>query len=413
MAQLAKKLQAPFRQGTFTALNNPNFRAYFIGQLISMSGSWMQRVALSYLIFNVTQSEAWLGLIACASGIPVLIVSPFAGVFVERLPRRRLLYVTQTSQMVLAFILAALVFSGAIQTWHILILALLLGVTNAFDAPARQTIVADLVGMENLPSGIAVNSMIVNGSRVLGPSIAGIFLVTLGAGWCFFLNGISFLAVLYTLWVIEIPNTPRLKQSSPILRQFREGLRFARQNQVVLALLLLSVNGGIFSWSLVEIFSAFADLVLKSPEEGLAIISAANGVGALVAGLMVTYFTRRLGRGQYIAYVAIGTSLSMYLLSRMVTVPTAALMSFVAGFCIISYFVTINTTLQVTIPPEFRGRVLSLYTLAIMGFTPFGSLALGFIAEEISTPDAMAIYAVLSGLVSAAILIKLPALIRT
>jgi MFS family permease len=412
MASIAQKLQAPFRQGTFTALHNPNFRMYFFGQLISMSGTWMQRVALGYLVFQLTRSEFTLGLVACASGIPVLLVSPFAGVVVERLPRRYLLFLTQTAQMILAFILALLVFTNAVQTWHIFVLALLLGLTNAFDAPARQTIVADLVGLENLPSGIAVNSMIVNGSRVLGPAVAGLFLTAFGAAWCFLLNGVSFLAVLFTLAVIHIPDIERPKTTPHVFLEFREGLRFARHHQVVLALLLLAVNGGLFSWSIVELYPAFADRILHSPKEGLAILSVASGLGALIAGLMVTYFTKITGRGRYIAYVAVGTSLFMALMTYTLTVPLAALMSFIGGFCIISYFVTINTTLQITIPPEFRGRVLSLYTLAIMGFTPFGSLLLGSIAESIGTPQAMRLYAVVSFAVSMIIIVKLPALLR-
>jgi MFS family permease len=396
------------RVGTFAALQSSNFRLYFIGQLLSMSGTWMQNVAQGFLVFQLTKSEFWLGIVACAAGLPLLLLSPFAGVIVERMPRRRLMLITQVIQMMLAFILAALVFTNAVQIWHIVVLATLLGITNAFDAPARQTFIVDLIGKDLLPSGIAMNSIIVNGSRVLGPTVAGIFLATFGAAWCFLLNGLSFLCVIGTLFALHLDSESRPKQKTRALAQLREGLRYVRSHPVVMPLILLSGAGGFLCWATISLFPAFSDVVLHAPEEGLAIISAANGVGAVLAGLVISYLGQKYGRGRILTTIGLMTGIFIALMSRTTTLPLAALMSAGFGFCAISFFVTINTSIQLTIPNEFRGRVLSIYTWSIIGLNPFGALLLAFLAEEIGNPDALAIYGGLLWLVCAAVLVKFP-----
>jgi MFS family permease len=396
------------RVGTFAALRNPNFRLYFIGQLISTSGTWTQNVAQGYLVFQLTKSEWWVGVIACAVGLPMLFISPYAGVIVEHFPRRRVLMVTQVIQMVLAFILTALVLTNTIQIWHIVGLALVLGVTTAFDAPARQTFISDLVGRELLPSGIALNSVIVNGSRVFGPTLAGLLLVLLNVTWCFFLNGISFLFVIFMLALVKPPALDRPDKRPGAFTQIREGLGYVRHNSVVLPLLLLSSVGGILCWSVISQFPAFADEVMHSPENGLALLSAANGVGAVITALTISSLARRFGYGRILTIVTVATSVFIILLSQTTNLVTGALASAAMGFAVIAYFVTINTTIQLNIPDQYRGRVLSLYTLTIIGLNPFGALVLGALAEWLRTPSAMLIYGVLFGIASIAILIKFP-----
>jgi MFS family permease len=386
---------ASVRFGTFAALQSPNFRLYFVGQLISTSGTWMQTIAQGYLVFQLTQSELMLGLVACAAGLPMVLVAPFAGVFVERLPRRRVMLVTQTAQMLLAFILAALVLSGTVQIWQIMTLALLLGLTNAFDAPARQTLISDLVGLERLGSGIALNSIIINGSRVFGPTLAGLMLATVGVAWCFVLNGFSFLFVIATLLRLRITPAERAPSALSPLGQLREGLAFAWRHEIVFPILLLAAGGSFLCWGTLSLFPAFADVVLGSPKDGYALISAANGVGAVLGGLIVSGLGARYGRGRVLSIAGPLIGVCIALMSRATTVPAAALLSAGYGFFAVAFFVTCNTTLQLAIPNGFRGRVMALYTLMMIGFNPFGALLLGIIAERAGSPNALLLYGAL------------------
>lgn len=412
MTQSALPLPIAPRVGTFTALRQTNFRLYFIGQIISMSGTWMQTVAQGYLVFSLTRSEAWLGVVACAAGLPMLFIAPLGGVVVERMPRRRLLMITAAIQMSLALILAGLVFTETVAIWHIVVLALALGTTNAFDAPARQTFISDLVGRELLISGIAMNSLIINGSRMVGPAIAGLFLTTFGPAWCFLINGISFLAVLAMLAILRLPpNTAPRKESRP-LEELRSGVRYARQEPVVRAILLLAVTGGLFGWSIVALFPAFSDVVLHSPEEGLAVVAATNGLGAVLAGVLVAWMGQTFGRGRVISVAAVAVAVTMGIFASTRTIPAAAVMSTVLGFGLLSYFVTLNMTIQTTIPNDFRARVMSLYTLCIIGLNPFGALLMGAVAGVIGTAAAFGINAVCFGVIALAVLVKSPDLRR-
>lgn len=399
----SSSVSAP-RVGTFDALQSANFRLYFVGQLISSSGTWMQTIAQGFLVFQITQSELMLGLVACAAGLPMLCVAPFAGVIVEGMPRRRVMLVTQTIQMFLAFILAALVMTNSVQIWQIMVLATLLGLTNAFDAPARQTLISDLVGLDRLASGIALNSIIINGSRVFGPTLAGIMLATVGVAWCFFLNGVSFLFVLVTLLLLRISPSDRPRPTTSALAQLREGLQYARQHETVFPLLLLAAGGGFFCWATLSLFPAFADVVLGSPKDAYAFISAANGFGAIFAGLFISTFSQRFGRGRVLTVVGPFIGIFIALMSRTTTIPAAALMSAGFGFCAIAFFVTANTAIQLAIPNTFRSRVLALYTLMLIGLNPFGALLLGSIAERIGNPNALLLY----GLILAAICAYVP-----
>lgn len=396
------------RTGVFAPLQNTNFRLYFFGQLISTSGTWMQNVAQGYLVFQLTRSELWLGVVACAMGIPILLITPFAGVIVERMSRRQLLLLTQSAMMSLALILAALVFTNAVQIWHIVVLALLLGTCTAFDAPARQTFISDLVEKDLLPGGIALNSIIINGSRTLGPTVAGILLITLGTAWCFLLNGLSFLVVIGSLLLMRLETRPSDARHSSALTELREGLRYVRRHPVVPPLLMLSASGSFFGWSTMALMPAFSDEILRSPETGFALVTAASGLGAVLAGLLIATLTRKFERGRIVAFMAIATPVFALLLSRMTTVPTAVLMSLGAGFSIIAYFVSINTAIQLVIDNELRARVLSLYTLTIMGLNPFGALLLGTIAERIGTPDALTLFALTLGAICTAVLVRFP-----
>lgn len=369
----------------------------------------MQIVAQGWLVFHITQSELWLGIVACAGGLPSLLFSPFAGVWVDRMSRRTLLILTQGAQMILALALAYLTFANVVQVWHVVVLAFLTGITNAVDAPARQAFVRDMVGTECVSSGIALNSMTFNGARIVGPAIAGVVLAKFGPGWCFLLNGISFLAVLFMLGIMHVEGETFTKSSASQLRLLREGVSYSRQHGIILPLLLLSTITCVFLVNLVTVLPAFADLVLRSPVDGLSLLSTAQGVGAVFAALLMAWLARKLGRGHVVVLTVIMMSASGLALSQTQAMSLAALFIAIFGFSMILFFITINTMLQSIVPDIFRGRVLSLYTLTFMGLSPFGALAMGLLASGAGTPQALAIYAVLNGVLSAWVLLRWPA----
>lgn len=399
-------VHARLQTGTLSALRYPNFRLYFFGQLISLSGTWMQGVAQSWLVFQLTRSELQLGLVACAAGLPSLLLSPFAGVLVERVPRRTLLICTQTTQMLLALILAFLTFTNTVQVEHVMLLAFCLGVTNAADAPARQTFISDLVGKNERSSGIALNSIMINASRIVGPSVAGFILATVGASWCFLLNGLSYIAVIVMLSVMHVHNTVQNTRAASPISQLREGLRFARQHPVIGPLLLFSIIASLTTINIVTILSAFADTVLHSPIAAYAQMNTAQGIGAVLAGVTMTWAGRRFGRGHVILYMAALSPLLILLVSRLTDPQPAVFVMGLFGFCIIMMFVNINTVIQSEVPDEFRGRVMSLYTLTFFGFSPFGALALGSTAQAIGAADAIALYTMVGGILTLLVLVR-------
>ncbi|MBL8161779.1 MAG: MFS transporter [Anaerolineae bacterium] len=396
------------RARTLSALQNHEFRRYFIGQLISLSGTWMQTVAQGWLVFHLTQSELWLGVVACAAGLPSLILSPFGGVLIDRLPRRNVLIFSQTAQMTLALILAALTFTNQVQVWHIVVLAALLGIVNAVDAPSRQAIIADLVGHDKLNSGIALNAIMFNGSRVVGPAVAGIALTSVGPAWCFLLNGLSFLAVIAMLLTIT-PKRPEQTSDGfhPLLR-LKEGLRFSRRHPTIWPLLLLAATASIFTANISQLMPAFADTVLNSPKEAYAAMSTATGLGAVVAAALMASLGQRYGRGRVVTVMAGFVLVAVLLVTRTTSIPVAIGLMGMFGFGIILEFVTVNTLIQSEVPDAFRGRVMSLYTLTWFGLAPFGALTLGALAQVIGTPDAMLIYALIGGVLSVTILLRSP-----
>jgi MFS family permease len=395
---------------TLSALRFPNFRLYFLGQLVSLSGTWMQIVAQGWLVFHLTQSELSLGVVACASGLPALLLSPFAGVIVDRFPRRTILLISQSAQMMLALILAALTFANAVQVWHIVTLAFFLGMVNAIDAPSRHAIIFDLVGHDDLPSGIALNSIMFNGSRVVGPVAAGIALTQVGPAWCFLLNGLSFLAVIFMLFIIQIPNLTRNSSEFHPLTRLKEGLHFSRHHETIAPMLVLAAVAGIFSANVSTLLPAFADTVLHSPKEAYAAMTTSTGLGAVFSAVVMAYLGRRFGRGRVVTAMAVVVLVATLLVSHTTSINAAVLLMGVFGFGIILQFVTVNTLIQNEIPDEFRGRVMSLYTLTWFGLSPFGALALGLTAQTIGTPNAIALYAMIGGVFGLLILWRSPKL---
>jgi MFS family permease len=408
----AAKPPSALQHSTLSALRYTNFRLYFIGQVVSLSGTWMQSVAQGWLVFHLTQSELALGIVACAAGVPALILSPVAGVMVERIPRRNILIFSQIYQMILAFVLAFLTATNMVQVWHIIVLAFLLGIINAIDAPARQTIIKDMVGTENLPSGIALNAIMFNASRVVGPAAAGIALTQLGPAWCFFVNGLSFLAVIFMLIIIKVQTLVAKNDQFAPLARLREGLAFARHHATIRPLLLLAINASLFTVNISTLLPAFADTVLHSPKEGFAALSTATGIGAVIAAMLIPIAGRRFGRGRVVTVMGIFTTLACIVVSQTSDATIATIFMGLYGFAIIMQFTTVNTLIQSEVPDEFRGRVISLYTLSWFGVSPFGALALGLVAQLIGAPIAILIYSIIGGVLGGIVALRSPEMRR-
>lgn len=366
---------------TFAAFQHRNYQLYFLGQLVSVAGTWMQIIAQGWLVYQISQSELTLGLVGFASAIPALLISPWGGVVVDRVPKRNLLVMTQASAMGLAFILAALTFTGQVQVWHIILLAAGLGVVNAFDAPARQAFVVEMVGREAMTNAIAMNAIMFNSARVIGPALAGLALVAVGAAWCFFLNGLSFLAVITSLLAMRLPpQTPGHHTTAP-WQELTRGLRYVHSQPELFALLLLALIFSVFGISYGTLLPAFADKVLHVGAAGYSAVNSASGLGAICGAFVVARYGDRGKRGQWLVWANIAFPIILLAFAYNPNFYLSLALAFGLGVGFMSQFTLINTLLQTHVADEMRGRVLSLYTLTFFGFSPFGNLAIGILAE--------------------------------
>jgi MFS family permease len=394
---------------TFVAMRHRNYQLYFGGQLISNIGTWMQVIAQAWVVYQLGHSELTLGLVAFASAIPTLIISPWGGVVVDRMSRRNLLLMTQTGAMFLAFILAALTFTGTAREWHVIVLAALLGVVNAFDAPARQTIVMELVGKQDLPNAIALNSMMFNSARVIGPAVAGLMLAAVGAAWCFTINGISFFAVLISLWLMKLPPHRRAIQTNSPWQQLVSGFQYAMHNNEISALILLSLVFSIFGISYSTVLPAFVEKTLHQGATAYGWVNAATGLGAVTgAFLLANHHISHGRRGKMLVITNVAFPLILIAFSFASIYPLSLLLAYGLGVGFMVQFTTINTLLQTRVSDEFRGRVMGLYTITFFGFAPFGNLMIGFLGQKLGLGIAMASFAVLSLILSRVVLMKTP-----
>jgi len=350
--------------------------------LISVAGTWMQIVAQAWLVYQLSHSELMLGVVGFASAIPALIISPWAGVVVDRVNKRNLLVVTQSAAMVLAFILAVLTFTGLVQVWEIVALAALMGAVNAFDGPARQAFVVEMVGRADLPNAIALNSMMFNGARVIGPALGGLLLATVGTAWCFFINGLSFLAVIGCLLLMRL--TPRLRAleiGSP-WTDLKHGLRYVLLHRNIFALLMLALIFSVFGISYNTVLPAFADQILGAGATGYGAVNAFIGVGAVIGAFIMARYGDRGQRGRWLVWMilAFPFMLLLFALNTQFILALGLAVGLGVGFMLV--FTGINTLLQTNVDDQMRGRVMGLYTLTFFGFAPFGNLAIGTLAER-------------------------------
>jgi MFS family permease len=398
--------------GILRTLRHRNFRLYVGGQLISLAGTWMQNVAQGWLVYQLSRSEFTLGMVGFASAIPALLISPWGGVLVDRFSKRKLMVMTQIGAMSLALILSLLTFVGWIQVWHIVLMAVCLGAINAIDGPARQAFVVEMVGREDLPNAIALNSITFNIGRVLGPAIGGALLVSLGAAWCFLVNGLSFLAVIASLLAMALlPHTAQLHHTSP-WQELKSGLSYVRDQPTIRALLLLSLILSLFGIAYVALLPAVVDKMLNRGAATYSTLNTAIGIGAMTSVLLLTNYGERVGRGRWLSFLALFFPLMLGIFAFTRNYQLAILLAALLGAGFIGEYVLLNTLLQTQIQDVMRGRVLSLYTLTFFGFTPFGNLAVGALAEWINLSTAIALCAATTLILSGLVLYSAPALHR-
>jgi MFS family permease len=373
------------------ALRHRNYRLFFSGQLISLVGTWMQQVAEAWLVYRLTGSAALLGVAGFASQIPVFLLATIGGTVADHSNRHRILVITQTTSMVLPLILAALVFTGHVRVWHVFALAATLGVVNAFDVPARQAFVVEMVGKDDLVNAIALNSSIVNGARTIGPAVAGVLLAAVGEGWCFLLNGLSYLAVITGLLLMQLPARDKHLHHPPALAATVEGFRFVRRSTPIRDLLLLVGLVSFAGMSYSVLMPIFADSILHGGAKGLGLLMASAGFGSLCGALSIASrsSTRGLGRIVGISALTFGAGLMVFALSRAFWL--SAVLLFVVGMSMITQAASTNTLIQSMVPDELRGRVMAVYAMMFMGMSPIGALVQGALAERIGAPYTLVI----------------------
>jgi MFS family permease len=369
----------------FRALRYRNYRLFFSGQLISLIGTWMQSVAQAWLVYRLTGSSLLLGLVGFAGQIPVFLLASIGGMVADRKSRYRIIIATQTSAMLLAFVLSALTLLGHIKVWEIMVLASLLGLVNAFDIPARQAFVIEMVGPQDLINAIALNSAIFNGARILGPAVAGITVAAIGEGWCFFANGVSYIAVIVGLLLMTV--TPRARgRGRSGLHSLVEGFHWVARTGPIRALLLLLGLVSLTGMPYMVLMPIFADRILHSGARGLGLLMGASGVGALIGTLALAARHGVSGLGRWVMLAAMGFGTSLVLFSMSHTFWLSMLLVMPAGFSMILQMASSNTLIQTMVPDELRGRVMAVYSMMFMGMAPFGALLSGAIAQHVGAP---------------------------
>ncbi|MBI4386797.1 MAG: MFS transporter [Elusimicrobia bacterium] len=397
------------QQDPLRSLGHPNFRLYFVGQAISMTGTWMQTIAQMWLVYRLTRSPALLGLVGFVGQAPTILFGLFGGMVADHFDRRRILLWTQSVALSQALGLAILTYTDAIQVWHVFAMAALLGSANVFDMPARQALVADLVDRPNLGNAIALNAFLINASRMIGPALAGFCIGLWGESICFFLNAASYVALIFGLFRMRLALAPKEIPSSwqESWLHIRAGLRYAfshKQMRDILLLLSLISLAGVPFMALLPIFS---DAVLRRGAQGFGLLTGASGAGAILASWHLAYRSniRGLRRLTGISAAAFGASLVLFSVSK--HFPTSLCIMTLTGWGMMALFTGCNTQLQTLTSDAMRGRVMGLFSMTFMGVTPLGNLAAGFAADRIGAPLTLAVGGLLC-LVSGAVFLKQP-----
>uniref|UniRef100_Q3AP17 Transporter, putative n=1 Tax=Chlorobium chlorochromatii (strain CaD3) TaxID=340177 RepID=Q3AP17_CHLCH len=369
----------------FPAFANPDFRRYFPGQVISMIGTWMQMVAQGWLVYELTGSAFDVGMAAAATTFPTLFLSLFGGLLVDRYPRRTILFWTQSSAMLLAFILGIVTMTGTVTMGIILLLSFLLGCVNAINVPALQAFLSEIVRRDHLPSAIAMNSAIYNSSRVIGPALAGWLIAYSGAGIAFIVNGFSFFAVLLSLFTMKTKRrAPTVIESNPLLA-IREGVLYAWNHKLIRLCIYYIAIVSVFSWAYVSMLPVIAKQRFGMDASGMGSLFGISGIGSVMGTIMVSMLANKI---QPLRFIAIGSLIfAVALLGFTLTenLPLAMVGLFFAGFGLVAAVSTLSATIQGAVEDRFRGRVMSLYMMIFMGFMPLGNVTIGYLSDLFGT----------------------------
>jgi MFS family permease len=376
----------------FRALKHRNFQLFIAGQLVSLIGTWMQTTAQLWLVYDLTHSPALLGIFGFANQIPMLVLASVGGYVGDRYSRHRGVIATQTISMMLAFILAGLTLTHHIHEWSLIAITFLVGIVNAFDVPIRQAFFVEMVGKEDLPNAIALNSSIFNGARVVGPAIAGFAIAWIGAGWCFFLNGMSFFAVILALMAMRIQPQERKPSTESPLQSLLQGFRFAMKDRPIRSALLLLSLLSLLGLQYSVFMPIFANDILHAGARGLGLLMSAAGVGAVLGALQFAARTAYKGLAKWIAAMSVICACGLIVFSQSHVFWLSAAVLFVVGFAATSQMAATNTTVQNRVPDELRGRVMAVYATMFMGVQPLGALLAGGIAKRIGAPSTLAIF---------------------
>ncbi len=384
---------------TFKSLRHKNYRLFFSGQLFSLAGTWMQSVAQAWLVYQLTHSSLWLGTIGFLNSIPILFLSMFGGSLADRMSKRKLIIITQLISLMQACVLAGLVLTDRITVEIVAVLALSLGIVNAFDIPARQSYIVELVGKENLTNAIALNSATFNAARIAGPAIGGVVIATFGVGWCFALNALSFCAVIVSLYKIDTQYVPDQKHSSfNVMQSLKQSAIYIRSDTSLIALMLLVAVVTIFGWSYAVLLPIFADSILNIGAVGLGNLMMSVGIGAFVSAVMIASFESRI---QAKTFIYTGIFLFVFCVSIFALSPniSLSLLSLIGvGMGLVMFLATANASIQRQVPDALRGRVMGLYSLIFQGLSPFGSLGMGFLASMIGVRSAVLVGGAVCGI---------------
>ncbi len=389
-----------------SAFKHYNYRLFFAGQSVSLIGTWMQNIAQSWLVLELTNSAILLGLVSAMQFMPMLLFSLVAGEAADRLPKRTILIITQSSMMIYALILGLLTLTGYVRYWHVLLMAALLGTSNSFDNPTRQAFIVEMVGKEDLMNAITLNSSMVNGARVVGPALAGLAIGKLGLAPYFLLNAVSFLAVLVSLGLMRLQSQPSYQRSSRKMmwRNIRESLDYIAKTPVILNAILLMACLNIFAMNQNVLVPLLARTTLQQQAEGYGLLAAASGIGAVLGGIFLAAQSNRGPQRQLLLGGGVGLCFFQLLLAASSQFYISWVLLFMVGVAMNSFVPLINTTVQVNVKDNLRARVMSVYTIVFLGVTPFGSLLSGAVAHFWGTPAAFAVGAGL-GLLSMALLL--------
>src|SRR5450830_93557 len=393
------------------SLRYRNYRLFFAGQSISLVGTWMQMVAISWLVYNLTSSALMLGLVGFFSQIPSFVLSPFTGVFIDRWNRHRILVITQTLSMLQAFALAFLTLTGTINILSIILLSLSLGLINAFDMPARQAFVIEMVEKkEDLPNAIALNSSLVNVARFIGPAVAGLLVAAVGEGFCFLINAISYAAVIIALLAMKVNKIPKRVSINNITKEIKEGFRYSFGFAPIRSILLLLGLASLIGMPYLVLMPIFAKDILHGGAHTLGFLMAAAGIGALVGGIYLASRKSVLGLGKILTFATAIFGLGLIIFAFSKNIYFSLSMMLMSGFGMLLQIAASNTLLQTITDDDKRGRVMSFFTMAFMGMSPFGNLIAGAMADKIGAPNTVLISGAICIIGAIIFLTRLPSL---